>query len=274
MNKKCSKKIIFIFKISCTTKTSNYSVSSINIFGLLFYSSADKEEKLPETYDKDSGSAQIHGQKFEYKFCGLVFLRAKNKRYNFKLASNMKGLGALDDVFVEYIDDNSRILHSFVQLKSKIKKQITLNQLLAEKGDFSLRKYYESYIQIERKFNCSEEGVKMDGRSEGVKMDGRINECLFILYTNADVEEKLKSDKVTEFGEAEFLTTNKAVLQFNEEEEKHKVIYEHQKELPKLREFLSRFRIFYNQADESEMDCHIKQELQQSIKLPETEIDL
>ena len=120
MNKKCSKKIIFNFRISCTTKTTNYSVSSINIIGLLFYSSADTEEKLPETYDKDRGAAQIHGQIFEYKFCGLVFLRAKNKRYNFTLASNMTGLGAFDDVFVKYIDENSRILHSFVQLKSKI----------------------------------------------------------------------------------------------------------------------------------------------------------
>jgi len=39
-----------------------------------------------------------------------------------------------------------------------------MEQLLAEKGDSSLRKYYESYIQVEEKFNCSEEGVKIDGR--------------------------------------------------------------------------------------------------------------
>jgi hypothetical protein len=61
-------------------------------------------------------------------------------------------------------------------------------------------------------------------------------------------------------------------LQFNED--KHKAIYEHLQELPKHREFLSRLGIFYNQADEKEMDCHIKPELQQSLNLPESELDV
>jgi len=37
---------------------------------------------------------------------------------------------------------------------------------------------------------------------------------------------------------------------------------------------LSRFRIFYRQANEEEMDRHIKHELQQSVKVPENEVDL
>jgi hypothetical protein len=62
------------------------------------------------------------------------------------------------------------------------------------------------------------------------------------------------------------------VLQFNEEE--HKPIYEHLQELPKPREFLSRFRIFYRQADEKEMDWHIKHNLQHRMKLLESELEL
>ena len=72
---------------------------------------------------KDKGSAQIHGQIFEYKVCALVFLRATNKGYKFKLASNMEGYGKFDDVVVEYQDDNCRKKHIFLQLKSKIKGQ-------------------------------------------------------------------------------------------------------------------------------------------------------
>ena len=174
----------------------------------------------------------------------------------------MEGLGAFDDVFIEYLDDNCRKKHNFVQLKSKTTKRVTMEQLLAKKGEFSLRKYYESYIQIEEKFNSSEE----------VKIEGSIDESLFILYTNADVGKNLQSNKVTDIGEAEFLMTGGTVLQFNEEE--HKAIYEHLKELPKHREFLSRFRIFYSQADEREMDRHIESELQQSMKLPESELDI
>jgi hypothetical protein len=189
----------------------------------VFYRLPGTEEKQSKHYKKDRGAAGIHGQNFEYKFCALVLLRAKNKGLKFKLASNMKGLGIFNDVVVEYIDDNSRKSHIFLQLKSKLSHTITMSQLLAEKGDFSLRKCYESYIQIKEKFNCS---------GGGVKMDGRIDESLFILYTNSDVVQDLKSQTVKECGKEEFMMTGGSVLQFNKEE--HKAIYEH---LPKHREF-------------------------------------
>jgi len=103
-------------------------------------------------------------------------------------------------------------------------------------------------------------------------MDSRTDERLFIIYTNADVEQKLKSETVIDFSQAEFLMTGGSVLQFNEEE--HKTIYEHLQHLPKHREFLSRYRIFYSQANAEEMDCHIKRELQQSMNIRESELDL
>ena len=227
----------------------------------------DTEEDKTELYVKDTGSAQIHGQIFEYKFWALVFLRAKNKGYKFKLASNVKGYGKFDDV-VEYIVDNSRKKHIFVLLKSQIKHTITTNttitkdDLLEEKGKFWIRQYYDSYIQIENKFNCS----------AGVKLEGSIDDSLFILYTNADVASNLKSNKVTDIGEEEFLMAGGYVLQFNEVE--HKAIYQHLQKLANHREFLSRFRIFYSQADEKEMDRHIKSELKQIMKLPESELEI
>jgi len=222
----------------------------------------DREEEQTELYEKDTGSAQVHGLNFGYKFCALVFLRAKNKGYNFKLASNVKGHGAFDNVFVEYLDDKSRKKHIFVQLRSKKEHTITVKDLKTEKEDFGIRKYCKAYTQVENKFNCS----------EGVKLEGSIDESLFIIYTNADVGKNLQSNKVTDIGEAGFLMTGGTVLQFNEK--KHKAIYEHLKELPKHREFLRRFRIFYNQANEKDMDMHIKSELQQIMKLPESDLDI
>jgi len=53
--------------------------------------------------------------------------------YKFKLASNVKGLGAFDDVVVEYLDGNCSKKHIFLQLKSKLKQKITMQQLLAGK---------------------------------------------------------------------------------------------------------------------------------------------
>jgi len=66
--------------------------------------------------------------------------------------------------------------------------------------------------------------------------------------------------------------TGGSVLQFNEKD--HAAIYKHLKQLPKYREFLSRFRIFYSQADEKEMDCHIKSELKEIMNLPGSELDI
>ena len=40
-----------------------------------------------------------------------------------------------------------------------------MSQILAKRGDFSLRKCYESYIKSGKKFNCSE-AVKMDGKND------------------------------------------------------------------------------------------------------------
>jgi hypothetical protein len=228
----------------------------------VFYRLPVTEEMGPEFYDKDKGSAQIHGQIFEYKFCALSFLRAKNKGYKFKLASNLKGFGAFDDVVVEYLDDNCSKRQIFLQLKSKAKRQVTMAELKSKNGDFSLRKYYDSYIKVEENFNCS----------EGVKMEGTTDKSLLIIYTNTDVARNLKPNKVTDIGEEEFIMTGGSVLQFNEEE--HKAIYEHLQELPKHRVFLSRLRIIYGQAGEKEMDSHIKPELQQSMKLPESKLDL
>ena len=174
----------------------------------------------------------------------------------------MKGHGKFDDVFVEYLDNNSRKKHIFVQLKSKIKRTIKMEDLLEIKGDFSLRKYCESYIEIGKKFNCS----------GGVKLGGSIDESLFILYTNADVASDLQTNKVVDISEEKFLMTGGSVLQFNKQD--HRAIYYHLQKIPKHGEFLSRFRIFYSQADEKEMDWHIKSELQQIMKLPESELDI
>ena len=217
-----------------------------------------------EWYKKDKRSAQIHGQNFEYKFCALTYLRAKNKGLHFKLASNVEGLGKFDDLFVEYLDENSREKNIFVQLKSRTTKwPVNLGDLLDYKGPFSLSAYYYSYIEMEKKFNCS---------GKGVKLKGSIDESLFILYTNADFEQTLKSYNVTDFNQEEFLMTGGSVLRFDEE--KHKEIYQHLQKLPKHRECLSILRIIYNQPDEKQMDCHIKRELQLIMKLPESWLDI
>ena len=76
---------------------------------------------------------------------------------------------------------------------------MSVQQLLAERGEFNLRTYYESYIDSEKNLNCS---------GEGVKLECSIDESLFIIYTNADVGETLQSNTVTDIREEKFLMTS------------------------------------------------------------------
>jgi hypothetical protein len=128
------KTFITVFKNFIPRSTRPNLVQRISIV-ILFYRLPDTEEKQPEPYEKDKRSAQIRCQIFEYKICAQSLLQPTNKGYKFQLASNMKGLGAFDDDVVEYLDGTSRRKHIFVQLKSKVKQHITMQQLLAEKGD-------------------------------------------------------------------------------------------------------------------------------------------
>ena len=60
-----------------------------------------------------------------------------------------------------------------------------------------------------------------NSREQGDKTNGRIDESLFIIYTNADVKEGLKSDKSTELDQEQFLNTGGCVLKFSQETRRH-----------------------------------------------------
>jgi hypothetical protein len=148
-----------------------------------------------------------------------------------------------------------------VQLKRKERQHIEKKkQLQAESGDFILIKHYESYIETEKMFK---------GREQGDKTNGKIDKWLFVIYTNADVEKGLKSGKSTALGQEGFLNTRGSVLKFSEDT--HKDIYEHMKERLGYREFLSRYRIMYRQANEKDMHGYIITPLQEKLQLPDSE---
>jgi len=227
---------------------------------ILFCRLSDKEEERPEVYKKRSDDAMKCAQIFQYKYCALAFLRAKKKWSKFKLHSNLERFGVFGDVVLEYPDGK---LHICMQIKSGAIGLITLSRLMNKNSPFSLCTYYNSYINAQE---------ALFGSKEGDKMDRKPGESLFIIYTNADIESSLNSDEVTGIVEEEFLMTRRFVLQFNEG--KHEAIYQYLQEMPEHREFLSRLRIVYSQAKEKQMEFDIKSELQQSMKLPDSELDL
>jgi hypothetical protein len=106
-------------------------------------------------------------------------------------------------------------------------------------------------------------------KGQGDKRNGSIDECLFTIYTNADVEVLPKCDKSTELDQEEFLNTDGYVLKFTEETRKD--IYEHVKEKSRYREFLSRYRIIYKQANERVLGVCIIPQIQEKLELPDSE---
>jgi hypothetical protein len=106
-------------------------------------------------------------------------------------------------------------------------------------------------------------------KGQGDIRNGSIDECLFTIYTNADVDVQLKCDKSTEFDQEEFLNTGGYVLKFTEETCKD--IYKHVKEKSRYREFLSRYRIIYKEANERILEVFIIPQMQEKLELPESE---
>jgi hypothetical protein len=98
------------------------------------------------------------GDIFQSKLLMLFLIRGIQKGYQFQLATEMSELGGIfDDLIFKYcqIDDNEEEKQNWRFLQAKYKQdegfEITAIQLLNDNlGDFSLAKYFRSYMAIKR----------------------------------------------------------------------------------------------------------------------------
>ena len=265
---------------------------------------------MPRHFDKLESCSTGRGLKYEHSMCSLVFLRAMKLKYAFSLASNMKNCGAFDDVVLQFSKESKKKRCIFIQMKSKATKIVGFSSLMSmSKTDFSLMKYFLSYLEIKKSFN----------EQNKTPFDGEFDDSLFVLYTNSDVSGELKMlhDDTREddmiHNAREILLTNQqngeSLLQFKLEGKicdalvkglmgKHKETEENGKkgdntdvlqsdernsdnikekevEIRKqVVEFLRKVVIMYKQAEEERFDEVVKEELQGYLKLPNEEIGL
>ncbi|XP_069669145.1 uncharacterized protein [Periplaneta americana] len=222
--------------------------------------SSDLEGRSRKHYNKPSGFSGYRGEAFELKLSALIYARVLNSGLNFRLASNMAELGNFDDIALQLYSTgnvtgtNNTIQTYFIQLKNKKKTKISEDQLLSSpKGDFSLFRYYPSYIEVEKQF----ESKKLCSW-----FDGQFEDCLFILYTNADVDKSILVPASNEECLEIFLTdeSHNHVLKFNDED--HRNVYQALQNKPKYREFLNQLRIVYKQANEDELERSIMTQIE------------
>jgi hypothetical protein len=127
---------------------------------------------------------------------------------------------------------------------------------------------FPKVLQIPPESPCIETEELFNSRDQGDKTNVRIDECLFIIYINADVKEGLKSDKSTELDQEEFFSTGGYVLKFSQETRRHLRAHE---EKTRYCEFLSRYRIMYKQANEKDLDGFVIPPLQEKLQFPDSE---
>ena len=122
------------------------------------------------------------GDVFQSKLLMLFLIRGIRKGYRFQLGTEMSELGGIfDDLIFKYcqIDDNEEEKQNWRFLQAKYKQdegfEITAIQLLNDNlGDFSLAKYFRSYVAIKR-------------------MDENIKDCIICTNIGFEVNSLIKS---------------------------------------------------------------------------------
>lgn len=105
------------------------------------------------TYSKRKGTTSIRGQLYETKLLALVLFRALHRDdiTSFNLATNVDDAGAFDDIVMRYtVNGTDKCI--YLQAKHKDCKETNFKDMIdgsSEKGDFSLLKYFKSYLALE-----------------------------------------------------------------------------------------------------------------------------
>ncbi|KAJ3663431.1 hypothetical protein Zmor_007693 [Zophobas morio] len=104
--------------------------------------------KKSETFKKRSGTTD-KGKDYENITIANIVLQmvSDDKINNFQISSNDNNFGAFDDVVVK-IESDENIEVKAIQLKHSDRKILSVEHLKSEKGDFSLKKYFESYLKL------------------------------------------------------------------------------------------------------------------------------
>lgn len=136
------------------------------------------------SYKKRTGTSAMRGHLYETKLLCLVFLRGLNDDQidNLYLGNNIQSIGAMDDICLRYhVKGQQKPSVLFVQAKHRddIKKgKLTVEDVRSPSGEFSLRKYFESYLNIKNQFQTNFENPMFEGDFSEV-------ECNLVIYTPA-----------------------------------------------------------------------------------------
>lgn len=139
---------------------------------------------IPSKFPKKTDTSGLCGQLYESKLLTMVLLRALNDEQieHFLLGTNINGVGDMDDICMRYrVKGQGRPVMMFVQAKhreDREKGRLTVDDVRSVSGDYSLRKYFDSYLTLKDRFQAGDEDPMFEGDFKDV-------ECNLIIYTPA-----------------------------------------------------------------------------------------
>ncbi|CAD0202471.1 unnamed protein product [Chrysodeixis includens] len=156
-------------------------------------------------YQKRKGTSGLSGHLYETKLLTLILLRAElnNELEEFYLGTNIEGLGAFDDIVFQYKRKGQPSKTIFLQAKHKddpINNKIKVDDMFKKGGDFCFQKYFDSYLEINEKFESKINDVLFKGTT--------LRDCEFIIYTSA-TENFAEKTSLKNCHEACFIETSK-----------------------------------------------------------------
>jgi hypothetical protein len=161
----------------------------------------------------------------------FLFARALNRTEEFRLASNLDGAGAFDDLVFRYRLRETGVWKTcFIQLKHrKIGGTVQRSSLTQMSGDFSLLKYFKSFCEI--KNNAATDS--------NLKECGPFDDFEFVIYTN----EKMENNSSLQGGDTDplnILISGKDKMYYKSFDETHdKNIFEFFEELSRYHELIT-----------------------------------
>ena len=137
----------------------------------------------------------LHGVIYQLKLLMLFLKRGYGKEYPFRLATEMDAAEKFDDIVFQYTKEDQgkeRNFYRVLQAKHKQndEEKITYNDLSNsdDEEEFSLKKYFISYRNIERKTKDGLEGF----------MEGEVKDYIICTNINFDLKDKkINKQKIT-----------------------------------------------------------------------------
>lgn len=243
----------------------------------------NKTSKQPESNqntkkqnERKKQNNAMHGYVYQTKLLMLFFYRIQ-RRYSFRLGTEIAEATAFDDLVLEYIKDNKKI-YRLLQAKHKLKEyyKITEHELLSKKGDYSLIKYFFSYQKLKNDKFFKNSTIKDIIIYTNIDLDFENLKNANIEFEKIEDEDDILDMKFIEKQPARYMFKNNVASLLKDKIEKYNKENITEKninyEIDEIKDFLNHLVFAVNQPNQEELGNIIQKEIGEEFNITKMEI--